>query len=105
MNRGQEATFPTWRCGSSWSLPESLETRAEWEFPGVQEGALPSGETLWLFRMTSVQMYCLPHHRNILIPLRNQRAAILFCIATTLLMTETDPLQVRGAVTGPVLPP
>lgn len=43
------------------------------------------------FLTTLLQIYCLPNHRNILIPPRSQWAAILFCIATTLLITETDP--------------
>lgn len=46
----------------------------------------PSG---WLL-MTLLQIYCLPNLRNILIPPRSPWAAILVCIATTLLMTETD---------------
>lgn len=41
--------------------------------------------------MTLLQIYCPPNHRNLVIPPRRPRAVRLCCIATTLLMTQTDP--------------
>lgn len=96
MNRGREARLPSWRCGFSW-CPLKSEKPTKHSENSVWFKRVPCacwGEAVGLIThdiITDIIIYCLPNHRTILIPLRNQWAVVLFGIATILLMTETDP--------------
>lgn len=93
----REATLPNWRHDFSWCPPESLEIDAECKFSGSGEYLAfrrePQVDYSWhYYRFTAC-----PTTEIFSFPQGNHEWQFSSVLQPSCLMTETDPLQVRGA--------